>query len=724
MSTSPVKRRGGPNAPAIFTVDELHEVVRVVKEHGAFAFDVETRGNIERHADIMKLVEAEWAEKDASLKNRHPNQLARSRKTIEDAWRKVVALDPMRNEVFWISIATNGHSWAIPMGHPNGEVIVPEQVGDGSTVPPPGHRDILKSGKESMKKQKYFIPAVMSEPPEQLTHSQVFEVLEEIFMDPTIRKVNQNIKFDAKSVAKYMGGQLPQGELVDTQVLMHLYDENQGNRFIGREGFSLEAIVKRIFKFNPYEREGKIGKTIVNEPFGRACRYAHYDARWAWLTYATLWDRLARNEDLYRALLNEVPMIGVLARMEMRGIEVNQRAMVSVGKELDRLLNGKLFIIGDYTWPGFNPDSNNDCRELLFNKKKTPKDWDVEELGEYHKGLSLQPRKVSAKTGAPSVDADTLRSYEGKHPVIDALLQYNELKKLKSTYIEGLTPKLHDGRLHTQFHLHRTATGRLSSSDPNLQNIPRDSRIRSLFVAEKDRSLIVADYDQIELRVMAMFSQDPALLHIFQNGIDVHAGTAGVILGKDPEAVTGEERTIYGKAPNFLMGYGGGPQRLVEACEGKITVERAKEIIDQYNEGYAGLTEWKYRALAKGRKYGYVETLGGRRRRLPDLNCETYTKDGWKARSRAERQAINAIIQGTAGEICKEAMVKLDKTLDGTDAWMLLQVHDELVVSVPTDQISTWEPVVESDMGNGRIMMGVPLNVTAHHAGSWNDAKG
>jgi DNA polymerase-1 len=163
---------------------------------------------------------------------------------------------------------------------------------------------------------------------------------------------------------------------------------------------------------------------------------------------------------------------------------------------------------------------------------------------------------------------------------------------------------------------------------------------------------------------------------------------------------------------------------LVEACEGKITVEQAKQIIADYNAGYAGLTSWKRKALGKARKKGYVETLGGRRRRLTDLNVPTDTKEGWAARSKAERQAINAIIQGTAAEICKDAMVDLDKALAGTDARMLLQVHDELIVSTPTEQLTLWEPVVEQSMGDGRIIMGVPLNVTAHHAGSWNDAKG
>jgi DNA polymerase-1 len=384
--------------------------------------------------------------------------------------------------------------------------------------------------------------------------------------------------------------------------------------------------------------------------------------------------------------------------------------MEKLGKELDLDINRCLSEIGQYVWPGFNPDSTVDMRKLLFEGKRKG-------------GLGLKPKKVSEKTQAPSVDADTLRSFKGEHPVIDHLLEYSEVKKLKGTYIDGSIPLLHNGRLHPQFHLHRTDTGRFSSSDPNLQNIPRDDRLRALYVAEKGHSLIVADYDQIELRIMAMFSQDPVMMHIFQNDIDVHAGTASVILGKPVEEVTKEERTVYGKVPNFLMGYGGGPKRLVEASEGKITLERAQEVIEQYDAGYQVFTDWKATQIRLAKKRGFVETMGGRRRRLPEINADRSTREGWRKATGAERQAINAIIQGTAAEICKDAMITLDQRL-GDQCKMLIQVHDELVVSVPTDELSHWVPVVEQSMGNGTTLQGVPLNVTAHFAGSWDQAKG
>ena len=696
--SSPVTGRRGPSAPAVLSPEQLPEIVRAVQAEGIFSFDVETRGNIERHAEVMDLVEAEWKSKSDSLKSTHPTVVQRSRQAIEDKWRGNVALDTLRNEVFWIGIATKGQSWAIPMGHPNGEVLIPEQRGDGSTVPPPGYRAVLSSGKESMARAKYYIPATFTDPPEQMTQETVFSALEPLFMSEDIVKVNQNIKFDCKSVAKYYGGELPKGRYIDTQVLMHIVDENLPS-------YRLVSILDKVFNFDPYHRDGKIGKTITTEPFSKACRYVHYDARWAWLVYTRLYRKIAAVPTLMDVLHLDIDVLSVLAQMEMNGIQVNKRELTRLGKSLDLDLNNKVADISQYAPVGFNPDSNVHKSHLLFDKKREG-------------GLGLKPKKTTS-SGKPSVDEDSLKSLQGQHPVVDMLMEYAELKKMKSTYVDGLLPLLHKGRLHPQFHLHRTVTSRLSASDPNLQNIPRDGRVRSLFVAEENNSLIVADYSQIEMRIMAMYSQDPKLLHIFAENIDVHAGTASVILGKPPEEIDSEERNIYGKVPNFLMGYGGGPKRLVEATGGKLSMDDAKRVVENYNSGYAQLTEWKTRTIAKARRIGYVETMKGRRRRVPDLNS-----DDFASKARSERQAINAIIQGTASEICKEAMVRVHRTLDYPKCRMLVQVHDELVVSVPIEEIPKWEPALEQAMGNGKVIMGVSLEVEAHHAQSWSEAKG
>ena len=414
---------------------------------------------------------------------------------------------------------------------------------------------------------------------------------------------------------------------------------------------------------------------------------------------------ISRDESLLKAMYLDLDVLPVLAQMEMNGIRVNKREMTKLGKQLDLDINNKILDIAQYAPVGFNPDSNVHKVQFLFNKKREG-------------GLGLSPKKMTAK-GKPSVDDDSLRSLQGKHPVVDMLMEYAELKKMKSTYVDGLTPLLHKDRLHPQFHLHRTATGRLSASDPNLQNIPRDGRVRGLFVADPDCVLVVADYSQIEMRIMAMYSQDKNLLRIFSENIDVHAGTASVILGKPPGDVTGEERTIYGKVPNFLMGYGGGPKRLVDATGGQLSLDEARTVVDNYNSGYSGLTEWKNKVLMKAKRTGYVETMYGRRRRVPDLSS-----DDFASKARAERQAINAIVQGTASEICKQAMIDVSNVINYPSCKIAVQVHDEIVVIVPQDEAAHWRESIETAMGNGRVIMGVELEVEAHSALSWVEAKG
>jgi DNA polymerase-1 len=387
--------------------------------------------------------------------------------------------------------------------------------------------------------------------------------------------------------------------------------------------------------------------------------------------------------------------------MEDNGILVDSRALKKLGKELDGKIRETLLAISEHAFVGFNPDSNPHKQALLFNKKREG-------------GLALKPVKKTAK-GSASVDEESLQKLKGEHPVIPLLLEYSEMQKLKSTYVEGLIPKLNNSRLHPSFHLHRTATGRLSSSNPNLQNIPRSSSVRSLFVAPEGCRLLVADYDQIELRVMAMFSQDKQMMRIFANEEDIHAGAAALIYKKPLEEVTDEERQV-GKGVNFLTAYGGGAGKLANTTG--ITFEEAKEIIDNYYKQFSGITEWKRQVVASGRSKGYVTTMSGRRRRLPELNSNDDM-----LRSRAERQAVNAVVQGSAADICKEAMLGIHELLKDTGATLLVQVHDELVVAVPEEIIEELTPRFMDAMGHGRIIDGVPLMVSSDSAYSWADAK-
>jgi DNA polymerase-1 len=395
-------------------------------------------------------------------------------------------------------------------------------------------------------------------------------------------------------------------------------------------------------------------------------------------------------------------VLRVLMDMEDAGIPVNKKSMSMLGKVLEKRLNELLIGMMDYAPPGFNTDSSKHKQQLLFNKKRDG-------------GLALKPSKLTPK-GVASVDEETLRKLETKHPIVPMLLEWAETKKLVSTYVDGLLPKLVNSRLHPSFHLHRTATGRLSSSNPNLQNIPRESNVRGLFVAPPGYQLLVADYDQIELRVMCMFSHDPKMSEFFLTGEDIHSGAAALVLNKPIEEVTPEERQL-GKGVNFLTAYGGGAQKLARTTG--IDEEHARFVIDRYYHQFSGITKWKQDVIAYGRRHGYVETMSGRRRHLIDLASPDN-----QLRARAERQAVNAVVQGSAADICKQAMINVYKEFLPYKARILVQVHDELVVMVKEEQADELQSLLISAMGDGVSYEGIPLKVSCHSAGSWAEAKG
>jgi len=694
--TLSVRNVGGLRAPhVVSSIEELQEIVQIVSEVGAFAFDVETMGAVDRHPDVLGWIEKEWKDHIATLKNQSEDIKARAKDIITTRWKNTLALDPLRNSVFWLGIATKGRSWAIPMGHPNGEVVIPEERGDGTTTPPPGFRKFTASGKESMAKARYFKPAVFSPAPKQLSCSEVFEALRPIFFSDIV-KVGHNVKFDARSIRKYYGGELPPGPYLDTMIMQHVVNENLSE-------YSLDHLIAHNFEgHSAYAKDGKLGKIITEVPFTKATRYVHLDVRWTWLLYTRLYPRITSAPELLSCLRQDMGVLHVLMEMEDEGIPVDHRAMTKLGKSLEKRLQELLLDMTQYAPPGFNPDSTKHKQHLLFNKKREG-------------GLALRPSKLTP-SGAASVDEETLHKLETKHPIIPMLIEWSETKKLVSTYVDGLLPKLVHNRLHPSFHLHRTATGRLSSSNPNLQNIPRDSSVRSLFVAPPGYELLVADYDQIELRVMCMFSHDPKMSEFFLTGEDIHAGAAALVLNKPVSEVTPEERQL-GKGVNFLTAYGGGAQKLARTTG--IDEDHAKFVIDRYYKQFSGITKWKQDVISFGKAKGYVSTMSGRRRHLVDL----MSPDS-QLRSRAERQAVNAVVQGSAADICKKAMIDVYQALQAHEAQMLVQVHDELVVMVKEEEADKLLPVLISAMGDGVSYEGIPLKVSCHSARSWAEAKG
>ena len=695
MNTSVGNNEGATCPLVVSSLDEVRAMVRHIEDAGEFVFDVETRGIVSRHADISEVVEKEWKEHVKSLKSVNDGVLQRSKESIHDRYRKMLALDPLRNEVFWIGFAVGGKSWAIPMGHTRGEILVPGEVGDGTTIPPPGYRKLLKNGNESLAKSRYEIPPEFSPAPEQLSRSDVFEVIKPLFGNPDILKVNQNVKFDVRSLRKYLDGEMPVGPFMDTMILQFVLNENLFD-------YDLESLITNNFSgHRAYAKEGKIGATIDSAPFSTAARYLHLDVRWTWLLYKKLYNKIKSFPSLLRALTLDMDALEVIMHMEDAGIPVDHRQMIRLGKTLDARKQELLIGIGGHAFLGFNPDSVADKKKLLFSGKRDG-------------GLGLKPVSFTEK-GSPQVDSATLEALEKKHPVVPMLLEWAEVTKLKSTYVDGLLPKLRNGRLHPSFNLHRAKTYRLSSSNPNLQNQPRESQVRSLFVAVTGEKLIVADYDQIELRVMCMLSHDPKMSRYFLDGIDIHTGAAASIFTKNSSEVTSEERQS-GKMVNFLTSFGGGKQKL--AASTGVSEDQAESFIREYYRQFSVLASWKEDVKARARKQGYVETLGGHRRRLPDI---LHSDSG--RRSQAERQAVNAVVQGTAADICKEAMVRVHAAFLGSQAKLLVQVHDELLSSSPEDEAEHFLEVKCGAMGHGSAIEGIPLLVSAHTGYTWAEAK-
>ena len=367
--------------------------------------------------------------------------------------------------------------------------------------------------------------------------------------------------------------------------------------------------------------------------------------------------------ELFRRL--EMPLLPVLAGMEQSGVAIDAAAVRAFLDDVQGRLDQLTAHVYELAGTQFNIRSAQQLGDVLFN------------------GLGLPaPRKT--KGGQASTSQQTLEKLAGQHPVVDSILQYRKLEKMRSTYLDPL-PRLVDpqGRIHTTFNQKATATGRLSSSNPNLQNIPvrgpLGKRMRSCFIAGPGRLLVSADYSQVELRVLAHVSQDPALLEAFRNGEDIHARTAALVYDLPPDQVSPDQRR-NAKTINFGLIYGMGAQKLAQ--ELKISTTQAKDFIARYFERLQGLKEFYEGVEASARKHGFVTTLGGRRRLLPDINSAS-----GQAAALARRQAINTVIQGSAADIIKLAMLAVarDERLRELDARLLLQVHDELLLEVPAD---------------------------------------
>lgn len=421
-----------------------------------------------------------------------------------------------------------------------------------------------------------------------------------------------------------------------------------------------------------------------------------------WTLQPTIENQLKENEqfDLYHEL--ELPLALILAEMETTGITVDQNALQEIGEQLSERIETLQAQIYEMAGETFNINSPKQLGVILFEK------------------IGLTPIKKT-KTGY-STAADVLEKLKSEHEIIAHILLYRQLTKLNSTYIEGLLKEIHDdGKVHTRFQQALTTTGRLSSINPNLQNIPvrleEGRKIRAAFVpSEKDWLLFAADYSQIELRVLAHICEDEKLMQAFKNQQDIHRSTAADVFGVSLEEVTSEMRDAA-KAVNFGIIYGISDYGLSQNLN--ITRKKAAEFIETYLASFPGVKQYMDTIIEKAKKDGYVTTLMNRRRYLPDIKSSNFNVRGF-----AERTAMNTPIQGSAADIIKQAMIHMNERLkeEGLQARMLLQVHDELIFEAPANEIEKLKELVPAVMESA-ISLSVPLKVDIAYGPSWYDMK-
>ena len=533
--------------------------------------------------------------------------------------------------------------------------------------------------------------------PKTLEKTTALTLLKPVLENPAIQKVGQNFKYDLTIFAR--NGIDVQGVAFDTMLESYVLNstgrhnmDDLAKRYLGHQTITFEEIAGK----------GKNQLTFNQIPLEKAAEYAAEDADVTMKLQQVLWEKLSKEptlEKLFKEM--ELPLLGVLSRMERRGVLIDSDALFLQSNEIaNRLseLEEQAYVLAGQP---FNLASTKQLQEILFDKlglpviQKTPK-------------------------GAPSTNEEVLEELAFSHELPKVLVEHRGLSKLKSTYTDKLPQMVNPqtGRVHTSYHQAVTATGRLSSSDPNLQNIPirneEGRRIRQAFIAREGFTVVAADYSQIELRIMAHLSQDQGLINAFTQGKDIHRSTAAEIFGVELDEVTSEQRR-NAKAINFGLIYGMSAFGLSRQLG--IGRADAQSYMDLYFKRYPGVQTFMHDIREKAKAQGYVETLLGRRLYLPDIN----SSNGMR-RKAAERVAINAPMQGTAADIIKRAMIQLDQKLQNDpDIAMIMQVHDELVFEVRSEKVAFYSDLIKTQMESAADLV-VPLIVEVGQGTNWDEA--
>lgn len=531
--------------------------------------------------------------------------------------------------------------------------------------------------------------------PEQLNREAVLAQIKPILENPAVEKIGHHLKYDAHVLENH--GIHLQGWYFDTMLASYVL-----NSVATRHGMDDVARLYLSHLTTTYEQiagKGAKQKTFNQIEIETAAHYAAEDAHVTYRLYEVLNEKLQRHPELSNLLHHiEMPVARVLTQMEENGIKLDLNFLDQLGVEFSNTMLQLEQQIIELAGQPFNVSSPKQVGEILFEK------------------LGIKGGKKTA-TGQYSTSESILEKIE--HPIASLIVEYRGLSKLKSTYTDGLQKQANSSshRVHTSYHQALTATGRLSSTDPNLQNIPVrmdiGRQIRKAFIAPEGRVLLAADYSQIELRLMAHFSQDDALVDAFNHGQDVHRRTAAEVLNIALEDVTPDQRR-QAKAVNFGLLYGMSEFGLIRQLG--FTREESQNYIKQYFQRYPGIYEYMQRTRQVALEQGFVETLTGRRLYTPDIDARNMM-----VRKAAERAAINAPLQGSAADIIKMAMVEVDKMLPRHQAKMLLQVHDELVFEVDADVADELAPKLAEVM-QSVIELSVPLVVEVGKGQNWDEA--
>lgn len=540
----------------------------------------------------------------------------------------------------------------------------------------------------------YYIP--ISENREEALET--LEIFRPLFEKKELLKIAHNLKFDYKILRQY--GIEVEGAIFDTMIAHYLLNPD------GRHG--MDYLAEVYLHYQPVAIEMLIGKgknqrTLRSVSVEEQTKYAGEDADVTWQLYEIFAPQLKKEnlEDLFYAV--EMPLVKVLAKMELQGIALDKEWLKQESVDLEndlKELETKIFALSDES---FNMNSPKQLGEVLFEK------------------LKLDPKAKKTKTGQYATSEDVLQKLAAKHEIVPLILEYRTLQKLKSTYVDALPAQIdpHDHRVHTNFSQTTAATGRLASVNPNLQNIPirtlRGQQIRGAFKADKGNKIISADYSQIELRLIAEISKEENMINAFQHGEDIHASTASKLFNVPLKEVTKIQRS-QAKTVNFGIIYGQGAFGLAEQTG--LSRTEAKEMIQNYFETYPELKKYMAEQVKKAQDTGYVETILNRKRHLKDINSANFV-----VKAHAERNAVNAPIQGSAADIIKIAMIKIDQELTSKKmkTKMLLQVHDELVFEAPADEVQEAQSLIKKEMESAFDTQ-VPLLVEVGVGDNWLQA--